>query len=64
VLKLEAGNQIKEPVYCIQQGDPLDVVDRRLAEDYTEFCSRTSKAKGLVNKAFTKAHTKKGKGKR
>jgi len=40
------------------------VVDRRLAEDYTEFCSRTSEAEALVNKAFTKANTKKDKGKR
>ena len=40
------------------------MVDRRLAEDYMEFCSRASKAEVLVNKAFTKANTKKGKGKR
>jgi len=33
-------------------------------EDYTEFCSRTSKAEALENKAFTKANTKKGQSKR
>jgi len=40
------------------------MVDRRLVEDYMEFGSRTSKAEALINKAFTKANTKKGKGKR
>ena len=40
------------------------MVNRRLAEDYTEFCSRVSVGEALVNKAFTKANTKKGKGKR
>jgi hypothetical protein len=44
-------------------GDPLDVVDRRLAEDYMEFCSCTSKAEVNVKKAFIQANTKKGKGK-
>ena len=40
------------------------MVGRRLAEDYTEFYSHASKAEALVNKAFTKPNTKKGKGKR
>ena len=40
------------------------MIDRRLAEDYTEFCSCASEAKALVNKAVTKASTKNGKGKR
>jgi hypothetical protein len=40
------------------------VVDRRLAEDYTEFCSRASKPEAIVNKAFVQANTKKGKGER
>jgi len=40
------------------------MVDRRLAEDYMEFCSLASMAEALVNKALTKANTKKGKGKR
>jgi hypothetical protein len=40
------------------------MVDRRLAEDYMEFCSCTSEAEALVNKAITKVNTKKGKGKR
>ena len=40
------------------------MVDRRLAEDDTEFCSHACEAEALVNKAFTKANTKKGKGKR
>ena len=33
-------------------------------EDYTDFCSRATKAEVLVFKVFTKANTKKGKGKR
>jgi len=40
------------------------VVGRRLAEDYTEFCSHASEAEALLNKAFTKPNRKKGKGKR
>jgi hypothetical protein len=38
------------------------VVRRRLEEDYSDFCSDTSEAEALVNKAYTMANTKKGKG--
>ena len=41
----------------------MDVVDRRLAENYTEFCSCASKAETHVNKAFTKAIRRKAKAK-
>ena len=40
------------------------MVDRRLAEDDTEFCSCASEVEALGNKAFTMANMKKGKGKR
>jgi len=40
------------------------MVDRGLAEDYTEFCSHTSEAEAIVNKASTRGNTKKGKHKR
>jgi hypothetical protein len=40
------------------------MVDRRLGEHYTELCSHASMAESLVNKAFTNANMKKGKGKR
>jgi hypothetical protein len=49
-------------VYYIQLGDLLDGVHRRLAEDYPDFCTDTSEAEVLVNKAYTMANTKKGKG--
>jgi hypothetical protein len=39
------------------------VIDRRLADDYTKFCSHASEAEGLVNKFFTKENTKKAKSK-
>jgi hypothetical protein len=42
----------------------LDVVDGRIVEDYTQFCSSTCKVEPLVNKAFTKANTLKHKGQR
>lgn len=42
----------------------MDVVDRRLAEDHTQFVCGVSKAEGLFKKAFTNAYTKKCKCKR